>query len=149
MARSSRFTLQAYLLRLFLAALVVFGTYNPSGYSFFHWFFMATNFSDVFSGNIETMFILKVFTLVALSIGWVVYIRATSSSLGIIGTLMTVAFFVLLFWLMVDVGLLGNSSEWIQYIALVIASFVLATGMSWSHIKRRLSGQIDVDDVED
>jgi hypothetical protein len=26
---------------------------------------------------------------------------------------------------------------------------VLATGMSWSHIRRRLSGQADVDDVDE
>ena len=28
-------------------------------------------------------------------------------------------------------------------------SLLLATGMSWSHIRRRLTGQLDVDDVED
>ena len=26
---------------------------------------------------------------------------------------------------------------------------ILATGMSWSHIRRRLTGQFDVDDMDD
>jgi hypothetical protein len=26
---------------------------------------------------------------------------------------------------------------------------IMATGMSWSHIRRRMSGQLDVDDVDE
>ena len=36
-----------------------------------------------------------------------------------------------------------------SYIGLFILSAVLATGMSWSHIRRRISGQADMDDVDD
>ncbi|MGB5773274.1 MAG: DUF6524 family protein [Sedimenticolaceae bacterium] len=32
---------------------------------------------------------------------------------------------------------------------LVLLSAILAVGMSWSHIRRRLTGQIDVDEVDD
>ena len=35
----------------------------------------------------------------------------------------------------------------IKFIA--VLSLVLATGMSWSHIRRKMTGQIDVDDVEE
>jgi hypothetical protein len=31
-----------------------------------------------------------------------------------------------------------------MYIELGILTFILAVGMSWSHIRRRLSGQVDV-----
>ena len=28
-------------------------------------------------------------------------------------------------------------------------ALILAVGLSWSHIRRQLTGQVDVDDVED
>ena len=37
----------------------------------------------------------------------------------------------------------------IAWVVLVILSLVLATGMSWSHIRRRMSGQFDVDEKDD
>ena len=40
-------------------------------------------------------------------------------------------------------------SNVLQYIVLIMVSLVLATGMSWSHIRRRLTGQLDVDDVDE
>ena len=49
-----------------------------------------------------------------------------------------------------DSGLLGlENTEIVTYIALFILSAVLATGMSWSHIRRRLSGQADMDDIDE
>jgi hypothetical protein len=32
---------------------------------------------------------------------------------------------------------------------LFVISALLAVGMTWSHIRRRLSGQFDIDDIED
>ncbi|MEJ1365701.1 MAG: DUF6524 family protein [Candidatus Sedimenticola sp. (ex Thyasira tokunagai)] len=37
----------------------------------------------------------------------------------------------------------------ISYIIEVVLVGVLSAGVSWSHIRRRMSGQIDMDDVED
>jgi len=34
------------------------------------------------------------------------------------------------------------------HVPVLVLSLILATSMSWSHIRRRLSGQLDVDDVE-
>ena len=34
------------------------------------------------------------------------------------------------------------------HLVLIIISAVLAVGMSWSHINRRLSGQVDTDEVD-
>lgn len=59
------------------------------------------------------------------------------------------AFCGMLIWLGVDIGSIpADSVEAIPRLILVVMSIVLATGMSWSHIRRRLSGQADVDDVE-
>ncbi|MGW8227429.1 MAG: DUF6524 family protein [Gammaproteobacteria bacterium] len=125
--------------RFLLALLLVFATYNPSGYSYFDWGIK----------NIADFSILKLFAGVVLLIGWAMFIRATLVSLGPFGITLAVAFFGTLLWLVVDWGLIPASSvKAVTYLILVAASAVLATGMTWSHIRRRLSGQLDVDETD-
>ena len=120
--------------------VLVFATYNPTQYSWFHW---VNNAADRFDPLI-------LFTGVVLLIGWVIYLRATARSLGIFGIMLALAFVATLIWVLVDFGLLSLSNPtFFHYILLFILSLVLATGMSWSHIRRRMTGQLDVDDVED
>ena len=78
------------------------------------------------------------------------FIRATARSLGLFGILLASAFFGTLLWLVIDRGwLAADNLQLITYIVLVLLSAILAVGMSWSHIRRRLSGQLDVDEVDD
>jgi hypothetical protein len=134
------FTLQSYLLRLIFALVLVFATYNPSGYSYFHW-------AKENLGSIDPLVVLAG---VALLIGWVMFIRATPRSLGTVGIILAVAFFGTIIWLVIDRGWLSaDNVKVLTYLALFLLSAILATGMSWSHIRRRLSGQIDVDDIEE
>jgi hypothetical protein len=42
----------------------------------------------------------------------------------------------------------ADSVTAISYIVLVILSGILAIGISWSHVRRRMTGQVDVDEVE-
>ena len=119
---------------------LVFATYNPTQYSWFHW---VNNAADRFDPLI-------LFSGVVLLIGWVIYLRATARSLGIFGIMLALAFVATLIWVLVDFGLLSvDNPTFFQYIVLFVLSLVLATGMSWSHIRRRMTGQLDVDDVED
>lgn len=125
----------------FLAALVlVFATYNPSGYSFYHWGIQQINDFSV----------IKLFVAIVLLIGWTVYIRATLRSLGAFGLFLAFAFFGTLIWLIVDTGIISvENIDVVLYLVLIIASAILTTGMSWSHIRRRISGQVDMDDIDD
>jgi len=135
-----RFTFSSFLARFVAALVLVFATYNPSGYSFFHW---ARDSYPPFDP-------LVALAGVVLLIGWVMFIRATMRSLGIIGLILAVGFFGSILWLLIDRGwLAADNVKVITYFALFLLSAVLATGMSWSHIRRRLSGQLDVDDVDD
>ena len=85
-----------------------------------------------------------------LIIGWTVFVRATKRSLGLIGFILAVAFFGTLLWLVIDVGIVpASSTRVIAYLVEVLAAAILAVGMSWSHIRRRMSGQSDVDDISD
>ena len=87
---------------------------------------------------------------VVLLIGWVVYIRATLRSLGALGLMLAFALFGIVVWWLVDIGLIGvNSVSVMTYIVLFLLGAILATGMSWSHIRRRMSGQLDVDEVDE
>ncbi len=138
MARS--FGADSFLLRWLFAAVLVFGTYNPTAYSYIGWL-MAEGF---------TVDPLPALIGVALVIGWVIFLRATFNSLGVVGIALGAALFACLIWLLIDWGLMSTESTGaLTWLALLLLSFLLATGMSWSHIRRRLSGQLDVDDVED
>lgn len=137
--KTSQFSWSSFFIRLTFASILVFGSYNPSGLSFYHWVIEdITNISPVM-------------TLVGLVllIGWVIYIRATLRSLGAIGIGLALAFFAVFFWVILDLGLIPTDSfHVITTIIEMVLCLVLATGMSWSHIRRRMSGQIDADDVD-
>ncbi|MCP4409729.1 MAG: hypothetical protein GY807_18690 [Gammaproteobacteria bacterium] len=127
------------LIRFVTALFLVFLSYNPSGYSYFHWVRNA----------LPDYTPLMIFAGVVLLILWVIFLRATLRSLGLIGLILTFAFFGTLVWLLVDWKLVPvDNVEAVSYIVLAVLSAVLAIGMSWSHIRRRITGQVDVDDVE-
>ena len=91
----------------------------------------------------------KVASGIVLLIGWVMFLRATWNSLGPIGTMLAAAFFGVIIWLFVEWGLFAlDDTTVIQWVVLFIVACVLAIGMSWSHVRRRISGQFDTDEIE-
>lgn len=134
------------LIRFVVALVLVFFTYNPHGTSYFHWL------TSYFSPATESKVSLPVLVLVGviLLIVWTIYIRATMRSLGMFGLLLASAFFGALLWLVIDLNWVSLSNKVVVLdIILVIIAGVLAIGISWSHIRRRISGQADVDDVDE
>ena len=133
-----KFSPQSFGLRMAFATTLVLLTYNPSGYSFFHW---------IKAGDLGPEHLLGAVLLV---IGWAMFIRATLRSLGKVGVILGAVFFGALIWVLVDFGLMdADSFVAIKWISLICLSGLLAVGMSWSHIRRRMAGQYDVDDVDD
>ena len=85
-----------------------------------------------------------------LFIGYVIYLRATLRSIGAFGMLLIVAVMAALVWVLIDWGLLNLSNrEVTQWIGILSVSLVLGVGLSWSILRRKLSGQADVDDVDE
>lgn len=75
--------------------------------------------------------------------------RATQRSLGNLGLILAVALVAALAWLLVDAGLLSaTSASGVTWIVLVCVAAVMAIGMSWSHVRRALTGQVDVDEID-
>ena len=139
MAAYKGLTWTGFFLRLLAAFVLVFTTYNPSGTSYYHWL----------SQNIASPTPMIALVGIVLIIGWTIYLRATARSLGAFGLLLAAAFFGALLWMVIDWGLVdADSVKAITYIILVILCGILAIGISWSHIRRRMTGQVDVDEVE-
>ena len=137
---ASGFNLMSFIWRWLFAAALVFGTYNPTDYSYVSWVFAeCTVFGPV-----------PAIVGIGLLIAWIIFLRATFLAMGWLGIILDAAFFGCVVWLFVDQGWLSldaeNSMIWV---ILIILSLVLAVGMSWAHIRRRMSGQYSVDDVED
>jgi len=134
------FSFASFLLRLIFALLLVLLSYNPSGYSYVNW--LAQTVSE------PTPWL--ALAGIVLIIAWVVFIRATLRSLGPVGLVLISLLVAVLIWALVDLGViaLDGSSAFVWVIEVFVA-FILAVGMSWSHIRRRMSGQVDVDDIEE
>ncbi len=134
------FSFSGFGLRFLFAVILVFASYNPEGYSYFDWVYQ--DFPNV---SIE-----QAFVGVLLLIGWVIYLRATLRSLGVIGLSLALAFFGLMVAMLVKWEWISlDASRPLLYIVLILISAILAVGMSWSHIRRRMSGQVDMDDLDD
>ena len=134
--------LQGIALRTLAALVLVFATYNPEGYSFYHWA-LAPLLGHATSTSPASV---KFLVGIALLTGWVVFLAATRRSIGIKGALLVLAISGGLVWLLVDVGVVSaTSARGISYVVLICTALLLAVGMSWSHISRGLTGQVDTD----
>lgn len=136
----SHLSIQGFLLRFIFALILVLITYNPSGHSYYHWV-------------LETLPAVTPYIVLAglaLLIGWAIYLRATLRSLGLVGIILVVAVCGCILWLLFDMGIVSaEKSSLVAWIVLFFQALILTVGMSWSHIRRRLSGQIDGDDVDE
>ena len=136
MARSD-FNFFSFLLRFVFALVLVFLTYNPSGYSWVGW--LETDIPMVY----------KAAGGIVLLIGWVIFLRATWNSLGPIGTILATIFFGIMIWLFIEWEFFAlDDTTVIEWVVEFILVGVLAVGMSWSHVRRRISGQFDTDEIE-
>ena len=126
-------------LRFAAAVILIFATYNPEGYSYYHWAVVDwSNFDPI-----------KALAGVVLLIGWTVFLRATARSLGTFGLILALAFFAAIVWALLYYGMIeADSRRTITYLIMFVLAGVLTAGVVWSLVRRRLSGQIDVDDVD-
>lgn len=120
-------------MRLLAAGVLVFATYNPAGFSYVHWVRQAGG------GPLP----LKVLAGIFLAAGWLFCVRATLRSLGHVGTALAAGFFGVLIWLFVDLRGADVKGSAIAWFVLASLAATLAVGLSFSLVKRRVTGQID------
>ena len=124
-----------FLIRWLAMILLVFTTYNGSSFNFVTW---------ILNGPWnQAPFMLCVGAV--LGIAYLFVIRATAQSLGSTGTILFAALFAGIIWALVALGLITlNEHTVVLYAVLICIATLLAVGMSWSIIQRRITGQIDV-----
>ena len=140
MARAA-FSAGDFITRWAIALALVMVTFNPTAYSYVGWLL-----ADRPGDNLP----LKALVGVVLLILYVIFLRSTWRSIGPLGLLLAALFFGTLLWVLIDYGWLDPTRATLMtWIVLVVVATVLAIGMSWSHIRRQMSGQADVDDVDE
>ncbi len=131
--------------RIGAAMALVIATYNPSGTSFYHWSLDPLFHRPLPPGYPHPAMLVLGILLI---IGWIFAVQATRRSIGPLGAGLTVALCAAIVWLLARWNLVSvSSSTSITWIALVVAGLLLGIGMTWSHISRRVTGQVDTDDV--
>lgn len=133
------FGIRDFVWRWGLSLLLVLATFNPSGWSWLHWA------RSAFDG--DGLGPVHYFTGLVLLAGWAMLVIATNRSLGMLGSIVGAAVIGTGIWLLVDLGVLSAGSvSAITWLALFALATLLAVGLSWSHVWRRMSGQLEVDD---
>lgn len=133
------FDFLGFLWRMLFALALVLLTFNPTGHSYYHW--LADGFPSVSPAEAVAGILLL--------LGWIFFVRTTLSAIGTVGIVLMAALFASIVWWIVSKGWLdvGNRST-MAWIVLLVLGLMLGIGMSWSHIRRRLSGQAAVDRVD-
>lgn len=145
---SDTFSWGGFLGRCAAAFLLVYLTYNPEGFSFFHWVTQPKAGETGLGAYVSGFTPLKALAGIALIAAWVVFLQATRRSLGVGGALLILAIFGCTIWALIYYGAISpHSSKAVAHLVLVALAIVLAVGVSWSHITRRLTGQQDTDTV--
>ncbi len=122
------------LVRMLAVMLIVGAIYNPGGYSWYHWV-AETGWNH---------WIAKIFMGLSLLAGLIVCVHATIRSLGLLLGLPIAGLIAALIWLAVDRGII-DWSDWLQRTLALEGGLILllSTGVSFSLIRYRLSGQLD------
>ncbi|MFC3615505.1 DUF6524 family protein [Lutimaribacter marinistellae] len=126
-------------LRWLFAFLLLGLTYNPTSWNYVRWTFY----------NHQSQLSLAVFLGLLLLIGYIILFRATLRSIGGFGMLTILTLVASLLWVLHDFGLLHldntTADVWLGLLAL---SALLTIGLSWGHVRERLTGPVEVDDAE-
>src|SRR4051794_1716525 len=139
MAVKQESVLGSFMIRLLGSLLLVFATYNPTGYSYYHWVVSAW----------PSPVALKVLVGIALVLVYGVVLTVTFAAFRgagmLLGGLAALLFSIELAIALVPVPSAASWQRWSmlgQYSVLVALALVIAFGVSWSHLIERLTGQL-------
>ena len=129
-----------FVIRWIFAFVLLAATYNPTQINYVRWAM----------DNRDSSLSLVVLGGLILLIGYIIYLRATLRSIGLFGMILILAVVATLIWVLFDQGIISLNNPTVNtWIAIFALSIVLAIGLSWSIVRRKLSGQADVDDVDE
>jgi len=130
----------SFVIRWLIAFVLLAATWNPTEWNYSRWALE----------NWDAQMPMAVFAGLVLVVVYIVYLRATLRSIGPIGMGLVAAVFAALIWVLIDLGWLETGNSVLnQWLGIILASLVLGIGLSWSLLRRRISGQVDIDDVDE
>jgi hypothetical protein len=128
-----------FLLRWIFAFLLVVLTYNPTRWNFIQWA------RGAWDGQMPMVLLAGLL----LFVGYIIFFSATLRSIGIFGMALILAIIAALLWVLYDWGWLSlDNPGALTWVGILALSVVLAVGMTWSIIWKRISGQVDVDETD-
>ena len=136
----SGFGLTSFLWRLGLALILVLATYNPLLWSYF----------PMITGSEGIPLAVQILIGLVLLICYGIFLVATWKSIGVGGVIIVVVFLGVLIWatgLVESIQDIKEKGTLLQWLGLIIFAMILAIGMSWSGIWRRLTGQVTTDEI--
>jgi hypothetical protein len=134
----STFSGSSLIVRLLVSLALVFATYNPTGYSFYHWLI------DAGSGPLS----LKLLAAISLAMMYYAAFRIVLAAFRRSGMIVAALVVVLC---VVELALLmpePRESSWQvyveagQYVVLLAIAIIASFGISWSWLIERLTGQL-------
>ena len=129
-----------FITRWICAFALLSATYNPTEYNYLRWS------QDYGAQNRSLMVLLGLFLLVF----YIIYLRATFRSIGAFGVLLVLAIVGALVWVLADFGVLSLDDPGLNtWIGIGALSVVMGVGISWSIVRRTLTGQADMDDLDE
>ncbi len=126
-----------FFLRWAFAFALLAATFNPTRWNFTSWAM------ENYDRDLPMTLLFGLLLLV----GYVIYLRATLRSIGAFGILLVAAFMAVLIWVLIDRGILNLENPTLNaWLGIFALSVVLGIGLSWSLVRRAISGQVDVDE---
>lgn len=128
-----------FLLRWLAAFALLTATFNPSGVSYVDW--ARQNWAEAMP--------LIVLAGLLLAVAYVLFVTAVLRGIGAFGVLLILAVIGAFVWVLVDFGWVNlDDPGAVTWVVIAALSVVLALGMYWGILWRRISGQLEVDDEE-
>ena len=121
------------LVRILFAVILVIATWNPAGVSYVQWALIDTSTFDA----------TKALVGVLLLAGWILAVRATWVSLGLMGVVLAAVIIGVFVWWLISIGIVATDERGFLWIVLVAIGVVLGIGMGWSLVRAKATGQVE------
>lgn len=126
--------------RFLVAAVIVLGSYNPTGTSIFHWIKAQNDYANAWVILIGIVAVLLNFALLV----------AAWKALGKLGTIVLIILFAAIAYLALQENWVDTQSPvTLQWLALILYTGFLGIGLAGAIIWRRATGQVVTEDAHD
>ena len=121
------------LVRILFAVILVLVTWNPAGVSYAQWALIDTSTFDA----------TKALVGVLLLAAWILAVRATWVSLGMLGVALAAVVIGVFVWWLMSIGLVSTDQRTLLWIAIIAIGVVLGVGMGWSLVRQKTTGVVE------